>query len=270
VVAIVLLVGSLTVERTVVTGEAHPFFLQDKFIAVSHEGVKEDGEITVEGFRRARELGIIYMETDVGLNLNEKLVAAHKKPSVETRGGVLVEELLDIPDTRWNFEINNDDTKILEALADILDREGMNERVCIHFGTSSRSEAAAARSKLPDGTCFCSTLQQRLGTADLAPARWVASLIKDSDIGPVNCLVTSDLTADARDLNAAPGALVLSWPTTAKSDTRARMKSLICDGFSGIMTDDPEALKAVLVELGMWSDDGPPDASIPLDKLGEC
>lgn len=149
-------------------------------IAISHEGVKgDDNVITLAGFQQAFDLGFRYFETDIRLLADGSLVALHEmlgnvepKDEQEARdaGGLAtVRELLDMPDTFWNFELKGDDGTAATVLAREL-RPGDMHRVLISFGTNLDSGAVAAiRAALPGDACFAASIRERSIDWDAMP-----------------------------------------------------------------------------------------------------
>lgn len=250
--------------RTGMSGE--PF---SQFIAVSHEGVHAANEpISLHGFQKAYELGFRYMETDIAFTTDHRLVAHHVDL---TEGAPFADGLLDadavgqeptmgellhdpsMPDARWNFELSllmdGDDleqfeTEVVAALGDD------SARVCIHWGrTLDNDKIEHLRGRLPPNTCSCASTMERERNSRLPPFRFVAAMWDTGST--VDCSVVMDaVAASARPVGE--GVVLMSWPTPGGNETAASLSALIDAGLVGIMTDNPELLRNVLIYRGMW------------------
>lgn len=255
-------------------GGRHPFFgTTNDFIAVAHAlRMGKTEKVDIASFERAKNLGFTYMETDIGIADRTELVAVHKKTVRTTSDGdPKVAKLLALDsNVKWNFEINDDNPDLLIALKKLLNQPGMRARVCISFGKSTSGDVRNARAFLGAGMCMCASWLERMRTADFRPVRWAFQHFEDERnlANNVACAVVSDLSADGRDAQkVGAGVVALSWPLELPSnDSEAHLRSLVCAGFGGVMTDHPELLRKVLEDLDMWNNGKPTtDRSACLD-----
>jgi glycerophosphoryl diester phosphodiesterase len=251
--------------------ERNPFFgPEGTFVAVSHEGIKQDGEISTAGFVAAYELGYRYMETDLRLTTDRELIAVHALTNLEdgryTRAdGPTADELVGhkgLSDARWNFEFSAPDHRHITAFRKLLERHPwLEQRVCVHFGrTLDGRKIEEFRDAFP-GLCTCASFVERSELGDMAAARWLSHwLNRGGDDPPAySCAVIADVFADPADLDdIREGLVVMSWPLANESEER--LSELVDAGFGGIMTNEPCRLKQVLVERGRWVEPTDPDS----------
>lgn len=235
-------------------------------IAISHEGIKgDDNVITRAGFQRARSLDFRYFETDIRLLADGSLVALHEvfgdlEPEDERRaraaGGLpTVRELLDMPDTFWNFELKGDDGTAATMLARELTTEDMH-RVLISFGTNVDSDAVTAiRAALPRDTCFAASVRERSIDWDAWPDSWADDVNERVRVTQVwhehipgsQLLFVSDVDvrqADERRLALHVYALSNDTPTRRDINDLAEM------GVAGLMVDHHEEVRDIYVKSG--------------------
>jgi glycerophosphoryl diester phosphodiesterase len=240
-------------------------------LAFAHQGAHFDGatgENTMESFEAAVALGYRYLETDTHATADGVLVAFHddnldrltdgtgdicdlpwaevRAARVRGREGVpLLEDVLTAwPDVRVNIDPKHD--AAVEPLIELIRRTGCVDRVCI--GAFSDARLSRVRSALGDRICTSMGPRQvrRLVAASrgVPAGRFSAACVQvPVKFGPVP-IVTQRFVAAAhrRDLQ------VHVWTI---NDT-VEMHRLFDLGVDGIMTDRPEALKAVLEARGSW------------------
>ena len=172
-----------------------------------------------------------------------------------------MKDLLDdreMPDARWNFEVNlladSDDT--IEAMTDafVAAIVGNEDRVCVHWGRSlNQARIAAFRDALPVGTCYCASTLEREQDSRFPPLSWLASRIDSEDSRPstVDCFVVVAGTASSRPA-VGTGVVVMSWPLSGAGDDLASLVSLLELELDGVMTNSPDLLKIALQDRGMW------------------
>lgn len=251
----------------------YPYLESDGFLAFAHRGGRGGGpENTLPAFQHAVDLGYRYLETDVHATRDGVLLAFHDETLDRVTDGTgricdldyqavakvrvggrepipLLEDLLGAwPDLRINIDPKLDHAAV--PLVAAIKRCGAIERVCVSSFSSRRT--AWIRGEL--GARLCT------GTGPLSTARlWLSSL--SGPLAPVwdgfaeGCaqiptdkwgipLAGGRLVARAHEL----GLQVHVWTI----DDRAEMNRLIDIGVDGLMTDELEVLKSVLVARGLW------------------
>jgi glycerophosphoryl diester phosphodiesterase len=248
----------------------HPYLDHPGPIAFAHRGGAADGtENTAAQFARATDAGYRYLETDVHLTADGRLVAFHDETLdrlTDAAGRIadlpwpevaharvagrepvpLFEDLLTaFPRARWNVDVKAEPA--LRPLLDLVDRTESWDRVCV----GSFSEARVARARRLAGPRLATSygiggvLGLRLRSWGLpAPLRGsaVAAQVPQSQSGvPV---------VDRRFVRAAHarGLAVHVW-TVNEPD---RMHRLLDLGVDGIMTDHIDTLRTVLQDRGAW------------------
>jgi glycerophosphoryl diester phosphodiesterase len=252
----------------VVPRSAWPFLDHPGPLAFAHRGAGGQPENTMAAFEAAVRLGYRYVETDVQVTADGVLVVFHddRLDRVTDRSGRVaelayaevrrarvagrepiptLEELLGTwPELRVNVEPKRD--ACVQPLVEAIRRTNSLHRVCV--GSFSDRRTARVRRRL--GPQLCTALGPR-GVAWLRAASWLPLPWRS----PAACVqVPLDLRGlplvDARFVRAAHrrGLQVHVWTV----DDLNRMEELLDLGVDGIMTDRPEALKAVLERRGQW------------------
>ncbi|MDT0302687.1 glycerophosphodiester phosphodiesterase [Streptomonospora wellingtoniae] len=251
-------------------------------IALAHRGGwRTDGagavdaslENTAVAFQYAVDLGYRYLETDVHATADGVPLAFHdptldratdragriadlgyaevSRARVAGREPIpLLEDLLGSwPHVRLNIDVKGDGA--VEPLARALHRTGAWDRVCVGSFDQRRLDRARRRFERPVATSCGPADVARLRAASLspllrplAPSTPVCAQIPLSH-GPVP-LVSRDVLATAHRL----GMQVHVWTI---NDT-ALMRRLLDAGVDGIVTDNTEGLRRVLIERGAWHD----------------
>ncbi|MBP7334641.1 glycerophosphodiester phosphodiesterase [Niveispirillum sp.] len=249
----------------------HPYLDHPGPIPFAHRGGgREAPENSMTAFARAVDLGYRYMETDVQVTADGRLIVFHdpvldgltdgqgrvgtlpwSEVSQARVGGrepiPLLDELLETwPDLRLNIDPKSD--MAAEALAVALRRHGALDRVCV--GSFSGGRLAGLRRAL--GPDLCSSA----GPWDVARI-WAAGhgLPVPPPRGP-HCL---QVPVSHRGLTVVtPGMLraahacnlpVHVWTV----DEVAEMERLLDLGVDGLITDRPTLLRDVLVRRGLWA-----------------
>ncbi|WP_093801920.1 glycerophosphodiester phosphodiesterase family protein [Streptomyces sp. Wb2n-11] len=249
----------------------HPYLNHPAPLAFAHRGGAADGlENTAAAFRRAREAGYRYFETDVHATADGRLVAFHDATldrvtdargrisalpwSVVSRARVtgdeplpLFEELLEeFPEARWNVDIKAEPA--LALLVDLIRRTGAWERVCV----GSFNENRVARAQRLAGP----RLATSFGTSGVL-GLWLRSR---SLPAPVR---RSAVCAQVPEARSGVGVVDHRFVRTAHTlglqvhvwtvNDPGRMAALLDLGVDGIMTDHIETLRTVLTERGAWA-----------------
>ena len=253
----------------------YPFF-RPRFIAMAHRGGLVDEsqaaqENTLTAFTRAVGMGYRYLETDVHVTRDGKLVAFHDDSlkrllgvtgsigqltfadlrAVRVHGADLVptlDELLDaLPQARFNIDMKADGT--VGPLAQTLARHRAELRVCV----ASFSARRLAR--------FRYLMGRRIATsASIAGAVWnllpvLPSLIRTDSVAlqiPLTYPVAGHrlrvITPHLIRAAHARGMKVQAW-TIDDADTMERLIDL---GVDGILSNRIDVLKRVLIRRGLW------------------
>ncbi|MEU0053570.1 glycerophosphodiester phosphodiesterase [Streptomyces sp. NPDC006184] len=248
----------------------HPYLDHPGPIAFAHRGGAAGGlENTVAQFHRAVELGYRYIETDVHVSADGRLIAFHDAtldrvtdgagriadlPWAEIRharvGGrepvPLFEDLLDtFPEVRWNVDVKAE--AALRPLLGLIERADAWDRVCV----GSFSEARVLRAQRLGGPRLATSFGTR-GVLNLRLRSWglpgavrrsaVAAQVPEAQSGvPV---------VDQRFVRAAHarGLHVHVWTVNEPR----RVHRLLDLGVDGIMTDHIDMLRKVMEDRGVW------------------
>lgn len=237
-------------------------------IAFAHRGgAGHFPENSRRAFEHAVSLGYAYLETDAHATADGVLVAFHDKTldRVTDRTGAiaslpasevarariagadpipLLEDLLGAwPDVRFNIDVK--DAPAARPLAEVIRRTAAWDRVCVTSFSAARLRATrrlldrpVAMATSPVGAA---ALRSGVPGRVLAPAfarRWVRCA--QLPIG----LATAPLIGRAHEA----GLHVHVWTVNDKD----LMTSLLDLGVDGIMTDQTELLRDVLVSRGQW------------------
>jgi glycerophosphoryl diester phosphodiesterase len=257
-------------------GRTWPFLDHPGVIAFAHRGgAGAWPENTLPAFEGAVALGYRYVETDVHVTADGYLVAFHDSSldRVTDRAGLigdlpwavvrearvappagssaadapipLLEDLLGTwPDLRVNIDPKADSA--VGPLLDALGRTDAWERVCV--GAFSDRRLARIRRLSDDQVCTA------LGPRDIARLRLAGTGVPvgrfAAGCAQVPTRAAGRTLVDARFLAAAHSRQLPVHVWTI--DDPAEMTRLLDLGVDGIMTDDPGALKDVLVGRGQW------------------
>ena len=248
----------------------HPYLDHPGPIPFAHRGGAADGlENTVAQFRRAVEAGYRYIETDVHVTRDGKLVAFHDAtldrltdgagriadlPWADVRdarvGGKepvpLFEELLEtFPEVRWNVDMKAEPA--LHPLLHLIGRTNAWDRVCV----GSFSEARVVRAQRLAGPRLATSYGTR-GVLNLRLRSWgvPAALRRSAVAAQVPEAQSGIQVVDHRFVRFAHarGLKVHVW-TINEAD---RMHRLLDLGVDGIMTDHIDTLRKVMEDRGVW------------------
>jgi glycerophosphoryl diester phosphodiesterase len=248
----------------------HPYLDHPGPIPFAHRGGTAEGlENTLFQFRRAVEAGYRYMETDVHVTADGRLVAFHDSTLDRVTDGAgriadlpwdevrharvagrepvpLFEELLDtFPGVRWNVDVKTEGA--LRPLLSLIECTASWDRVCV----GSFSEARVARAQRLAGPRLATSygtrgvlgLRLRSYGMPAVPRRSaVAAQVPETQSGVTVVDRRFVRTAHARGLQ------VHVWTVNEP----ARMHRLLDLGVDGIMTDHIDTLREVLEDRGTW------------------
>jgi glycerophosphoryl diester phosphodiesterase len=250
-----------------------PFLDHPRPIAFAHRGGATHAlENTWTAFEHAVKLGYAYLETDARATSDGKLVAFHDRTLDRVTGAAgpigtrsyqevaalriagsepipLIEDLLGAwPDVRFNIDLK--DEAGIALLPGVLARTGAWDRICVTSFSGRRLRAA--RGLLDRPVCMATS------PAAIAAVWWPVSsaprgarLLADGlSRWEARCtqvparMVTKSFVHRAHAL----GLDVHVWTI----NDRAEMTRLLDLGADGLMTDDIETLREVLIERGQW------------------
>jgi glycerophosphoryl diester phosphodiesterase len=226
-----------------------PFLEHPRPIAFAHRGGATHGpENSWAAFEHAVKLGYAYLETDARATRDGMLMAFHDRTldrMTDASGPIsarsyreltdlriagsepipLIEDLLGAwPDVRFNIDLK--DEPGISLLPGVLRRTGAWDRVCVTSFSGSRLRAA--RGLLERPVCMAS----RLSRSDVRCAQVPGRVASGSFVRRAHAL----------------GLDVHVWTI----NDRAEMTRFLDLGADGVMTDDLETLRDVLIERGQW------------------
>ena len=244
-------------------------------LAFAHRGgAAHAAENTWRAFEHAAGLGYEYIETDAQATADGVLIAFHDRTLDRVTGQpgrvarlalkdlagarvagtepipVLEDVLAAWPDVRFNIDLK--DTPAVAPLAGVLRRTNAWDRVCVVSFSASRLRAT--RRALDRPVCMAAS------PVSIAAIR---CMIGSSPGGPQIRLLSGRLSRAGVRCAQVPGrvatqafvrrahALGLDVHVWTIND-RAEMSRFLDLGADGIMTDDTEALRDVLIERGQW------------------
>ncbi|WP_040162664.1 glycerophosphodiester phosphodiesterase family protein [Nigerium massiliense] len=254
--------------------DRHPYF--GRFTALAHRGgyggdVPPALENTLTAFRNARALGFRAMETDIHVTADGQVVAFHDDvldrvtdgagaiadltyaELADTRIGgsepvPLLNDVLDaVPDCTLNIDIKSDAG--VEPLADLIERRGVQDRVCVGSFDTARihrfrrlTRRSVATSVSAVGVAWLAApllplLGRPGGVAAQVPTRVPRLGVP---------LVTERFVAACH----RAGKLVHVW-TINDADEMNRLLDL---GVDGLVSDDLLTLRDVVTSRGLWED----------------
>lgn len=249
----------------------HPYLDHPGPIPFAHRGGAADGlENTVAQFRRAVGLGYRYIETDVHVTADGRLVAFHDATLDRVTDGAgriadlpwqevrharvagrepvpLFEELLEtFPEVRWNVDVKAEPA--LRPLLDLIERANAWGRVCV----GSFSEARVVRAQRLAGPRLATSYGTR-GVLGLRLRSWgvPAALRRSAVAAQVPVSHSGVPVVDPLFVRAAHarGLHVHVWTVNEAE----RMHRLLDLGVDGIMTDHIDTLRRVMEDRGVWA-----------------
>jgi glycerophosphoryl diester phosphodiesterase len=256
-----------------------PFLDLPRPHAFAHRGgAAHAPENSWTAFEYAVKLGYAYLETDARATRDGKLVAFHDRTlhrvtGVPGRLGALpyrevaalrvagtepiplIEDLLGTwPDVRFNIDLK--DEPGITVLPDVLRRTGAWDRVCVTSFSGARLRAARGLFDRPvcmatsPATIAAVRYSIRPSLSPASPDEQASLLARTLDRWQVRCAQVPGRVANASFVRRAH-ALGLDVHVWTIND-RAQMSRLLDLGADGIMTDDIETLREVLIERGQW------------------
>ena len=248
------------------SGFDHPYLDHDGPVAFAHRGGTSFApENTMAAFRHAVDIGYRYLETDVHRTRDGELFAFHDPdlsrtcgidrsivdmtaPEVErarVAGEHPIPRMADLfeafPEVRFNIDAKSDES--VEPLAALVTRFGAIDRVCL---------ASFKRSRLRRlGELLGPRLLTALSPAEIASLRFTGRVPGGGPRAaqvPPRARRIEVVTEQFVERAHRQGIAVHVWTI----DERAEMERLLDLGVDGIMTDDPDLLREVLVDREAW------------------
>lgn len=240
-------------------------------LAIAHRGgAGLAPENTLEAFRRSYALGIRYLETDVRLTRDGRLVAFHdarlervtpgrgrvrsyalaelaRLPVLGGEPVLALDFLLDaFPDACFTIDVK--DPAVLAPLARLLHDTGFAPRICA--AAARGSWLRALRSFTGSELCTALSWRELLHLTSRSRASYGCAGFAHVPLrlGRVP-IFRDELVERAHDA----GLRIVVW-TVNCSDT---MHRLLDDGVDGIITDRPDLLREVLIARGQWQSPAP-------------
>ena len=244
-------------------------------LAFAHRGGARHPDIaglenTVVAFEHAVALGYRYLETDVHTSSDGVLLAFHDHvlDRVTSSAGSIVEatyvdlrtaliggsepiprmaDLLEhFPDTRFNIDLKSD--AAVDLLADLVERTGVHDRVCVGSFSERRLQAFRRAVSRPVATSYGPI---GVGLSRFAPRRLARRVLDsrgDALQVPAHRGAMAIVTAELVERAHAAGRPVHVWVV----DEPHEMRRLLDLGVDGLMTDRTDLLRDVLRERGQW------------------
>jgi glycerophosphoryl diester phosphodiesterase len=252
-----------------------PFLDHPRPIAFAHRGgAAHAPENSWAAFEHAVTLGYAYLETDARATSDGMLMAFHDRTLdrlTDASGPIgarsyreiaalrvagsepipLIEDLLGAwPDVRFNIDLK--DEPGIALLPDVLRRTGAWDRVCVTSFSGSRLRTA--RGLLDRPVCM---------TTSPAAIAAVRCTISSAAQGPQTRLLAGRLSRAKARCAQVPGRVATeSFVRRAHSlgldvhvwtiNDRAEMTRFLDLGADGLMTDDIETLRDVMIQRGQW------------------
>lgn len=248
-------------------------------LAFAHRGGGAAGSVnlenTVTAFQHAVDLGYRYLETDVRTTADGELVVFHDEtldrltdrsgrldqvPYREVAGACIqgtapIPRLVDVltawPNVRFNIDVK--ENAAIAPFAEVLRRTNAYDRVCI--ASFSGRRLTRMRAALDREVC---TSFGRRGVAALKISSLSAVLTRlarfRTPCVQVPPFYASFAVITPSFVRAAHqhGIQVHAWTI----NDAAQMRTLLDVGVDGIMTDEVETLRRVLIDRGTWYQDG--------------
>jgi glycerophosphoryl diester phosphodiesterase len=245
-------------------GVRYPFLDADGPLAIAHRGATPGLENSLAAVDRVVGLGYSYLETDVRTTRDGVAVLLHDRHLGRTtdRAGAVdtlpwaevarariggtepvprLDDLLgSYPDLRVNLDAKAPSS--VGPLVEAVRRAGAVDRVCV----GSFHDPSLRRVRAALGPALCTSL---------GPREVLALKLGRLRAGVGGCVQVPPRLGRLRVIDprllaaaAARGLPVHAWTI----DDPAEMRRLLDLGVTGIMTDDAEALRDVLVQRGSW------------------
>jgi glycerophosphoryl diester phosphodiesterase len=247
----------------------HPFLRHQGPVPYVHRGGPVGTvENTMAAFGRAHAMGFRYFETDVHATSDGVLVAFHdrtlrrvagERSAIETMsasevravrlGGERIPFLADLigafPDVRFNIDPKHD--AAARPLATLLRDLGVLERVCV--ASFSDRRLSYLRVALGEEVCTAAGPREVARTRAAASTGRSVQLVADVLQVPRGAGPLSLVNRAFVDTAHAAQVPVHVWTVNEERT----MRQLLDLGVDGLMSDDPDLLRRVLMDRGDWS-----------------
>ncbi|MCD2194946.1 glycerophosphodiester phosphodiesterase [Actinomycetospora endophytica] len=265
-----------TLRPVIPVARSHPYLAASRPRAFAHRGWHVGDlaglENTLAAFRRARDEGYSYVETDVHATRDGVLVVHHDATLRRVAGhpGVLramewadvapvrvrgreklprLEEALEaLPGMRFNVDLKSPGA--LRPMLELLERDDVAERVAVASTDEGRLRAVRQRfgDRVVTGVSARAALSLR--TRSVLPRAISRHVPVGGDLAQLPVRFGGLPVVDATSLRAAhaAGLEVHVWTV----DRASEMHRLLDLGVDGLMTDRPDLLRDVLAVRGAW------------------
>jgi len=241
----------------------------DAPIAFAHRGGAFDApENSMAAFQSAVNIGYRYLETDVHLTSDGKVIAFHDHvlDRVTNMSGKiaempysliqnaliaeqspipLLEELLEaFPEARFNIDPKDD--RVVGPLSEIIASTDSADRICVASFSDKRTREVSrlVGKRLCTGVGPSGVTRLRLGKLPLRLTRISGECVQV----PLTVAGVPLITPLFVQRVHSVGKVIHAWTINDEE----KMHHLIDIGVDGIMTDKPNLLKSVLTEHGLW------------------
>lgn len=244
-------------------------------LAFAHRGGARHPDIeglenTLVAFEHAVALGYSYLETDVHVTRDGVLLAFHddvldrvtssvgsiiEAAYVDVRNALIkgrepIPKMADLlehfPDSRFNIDIKSD--AAVGVLADIVERTGCHDRVCVGSFSEHRLRDFRGAVAQPVATSYGPV---GVGLSRFAPRRLARRILRgrgDAFQVPARRFGVQIVTRAFVDRAHRSGHPVHVWTV----DEPAEMTQLLDLGVDGLITDRTDVLRDVLTARGQW------------------
>ena len=248
-------------------------FLRSRFpLAFAHRGgVQHFPENSLNAFKGAQQMGYEYMETDVHVTKDGKVIAFHdhKLDRVTDQSGnisdlkysdlsiaridgqepiPLLEELLEeLPESKFNIDPKHD--AAVQPLAKVISKMNCINRICI----GSFSDTRITELHRLIGPELCTGMGPK-SISKLQMSKFSKKFFRtpfgDCAQVPSKIKGVSFITKDFVNRAHEHGKVVHAWTINDANE----MEYLLDIGVDGIMTDNLEVLKSVYLSRGIWDE----------------
>lgn len=252
----------------------HPYLQTQAPIAFAHRGgARTWPENTIEAFAGCYELGFRYMETDVHLSADGVVVAFHD-PRLDRVSDVAgdiadknwaelseirinrigriptLQQLLEqFPDAKFNIDMKSD--QVIEPLIELLQQFNALDRVCLasfHDKRIRRARQLVSQMGSKHGLCTSAgrlAIARYVGRSKGLPFANIDAEVIQVPLRRYGLPVFSERLVEQAHRDQK---LVHVWTI----DEPEEMHRLLDLGVDGLMTDEPNLLKQVFIERGIW------------------
>lgn len=248
-------------------------------IILAHRGGSDEAvENSFAAFRRLRDLGFRYIETDVQVTSDGEVVVIHDdtldrcygqpgKVSDYTWEEIqefrneadevmprLVDVLTEMPDMYFNIDAKSEE--VVGPLLDALEETGASERVMVASFSEKRLEKVRAQAD--------PSLSTSLGVSAIVRLLLASETVSNAESwhvpGPRHGVRAAQVPEKNKGVRVVSPRFVATAHTAGLAvhvwtvNDREQMERLLDWGVDGIVTDKPSLLKEILVERGLWED----------------